>query len=133
MALGMTGSATDSDSREIVWYENVGRPGKGAEWRKHVIGGEFHNAFEAIAVDLDGDGDLDVPATSWATPAGRVVWFENSGDATAKWKMHELKSNWARANQIIAADLNGDKRPDLVAGAEIGANEVRWWRNEGKK
>jgi hypothetical protein len=133
MALGMIAAATDTGTREIVWYENVGRQGKGDEWKKHVIGGDFDNAFEAIAVDLDGDGDLDVPATSWGTPGGRVVWFEHPGDTAGKWKMHELKSNWPRANQIIAADLDGDKRPDLVAGAEIGANEVRWWRNEGKK
>ncbi len=132
MALGMIAAAGQTGTREIVWYENAG-PGKGGEWTKHVIGGDFDNAFEAIAVDIDGDGDLDVPATSWGTPNGRVVWFENSGDPKARWTMHELKSNWPRANQIIAADLDGDKRPDLVAGAEVGANEVRWWRNEGRK
>ncbi len=132
MALGMI-LGTGDNTRQIVWYENLGKGGKGTEWKKHLIGGNFDFAFEAIAVDLNGDGKLDVAATSWATPHGRVVWFENPGDPRGRWTLHPLKSNWARANQILAADLNGDKRPDLVAGAEIGANEVRWWRNEGTK
>jgi hypothetical protein len=132
MALGMILDKGEN-TRQIVWYENVGRPGKGSEWQKHIIAGNFDFAFEAIAVDLNGDGKLDVAATSWATPKGQVVWFENPGDPRGQWKLHSLKSNWPRANQIIAADLNGDRRPDLIAGAEIGGNELRWWRNEGNK
>jgi hypothetical protein len=131
LALGMILDQGDN-TRQIVWYENVGGPGQGTDWKKHVIGSDFNFAFEAIAVDLNADGKLDVAATSWASPGGRVVWFENSGDPRGAWKLHPLKADWARANQIIAADLNGDQRPDLIAGAEVGANEVRWWRNEGQ-
>jgi hypothetical protein len=121
-----------ADTRQIVWYENVGKPGRGTEWKKHLIGGEFDNAFEAYAADLNGDGKIDVAATAWG-PKGRVVWFENAGDPRGKWTMYSLKKDWPRANQIIVADFNGDRRPDLAAGAEVGANEVRWWRNEGGK
>jgi len=32
----------------------------------------FDDAFEAVAGDLDGDGDMDVVATSWRLP-GRVA------------------------------------------------------------
>jgi hypothetical protein len=32
--------------------------------------------------------------------------------------MHVLKEKWTRANQIIIADLDGDKRPDIAATAE---------------
>jgi hypothetical protein len=74
-----------------------------------------------------------VAATSWAAPNGRAVWFENPGDPKRAWRVHVLKANWARANQIIAADLDGDGRTDLVAGAEGVLSEVRWWRNEGKR
>ena len=110
------------DTSQIVWYENVGKPGKGTDWKKHIIGGNFDKAFEAVAADLNGDGQIDVAATAWGGN-GRVVWFENLGDPRGQWKMHELKQHWPMANQIIIADFNGDKRPDLAAGAEHGAND----------
>jgi len=114
-----------------VWYENDGKPGTGP-WKRHVIGPRFDDAFEALAGDLDGDGDMDVAATSWRNP-GRVVWFENHGDPTGEWTRHSLKENWRSANQVIIADLNGDGRPDIAACAERGTVEFRWWRNEGAK
>lgn len=45
--------------------------------------------------------------------------------------MQALKEKWPNANQVIAVDLNKDGRVDLAATAERGANEFRWWRNEG--
>jgi hypothetical protein len=33
---------------------------------------------------------------------------------------------------VILADLDKDGRLDIVACAERGANELRWWRNAGK-
>jgi hypothetical protein len=131
MALGMLATPGQANTNQVVWYENVGNPGKGTEWKKHVIG-HLDYAFEAFAADLNGDGKLDVVATAWGGD-GRVVWFENPGDPKGKWTMHELKKGWSKANQVIVADLNGDKRPDIIATAERGANELRWWRNEGPK
>jgi hypothetical protein len=129
MALGMDVHAKETNTREIVWYENIGVRAAGIDWKKHVIAGEFDDAFEAIAVDLDGDGRLDIAATSYAAPHGRAVWFQNPGDPRAPWRAHNLKTDWPRANQIIASDLDGDGQPDLVAGTTGNVSEVRWWRN----
>lgn len=120
----------DRADNQIVWYENDGQP-TGGLWKKHIIGAEFDDAFEAIAADLDGDGDIDVAATSWRTP-GRVAWFENTGDPRGTWKRTILKDNWRSANQVIIADLDGDGRPDIAACSEHGSYELRWWRNEGR-
>jgi hypothetical protein len=122
------GSEHDHEDNRIVWYENDGR---GGDWKMHVLVAGFDDAFEAIAGDLDGDGDLDVVATSWRNP-GRVVWLENHGDPKGKWTLHPLKENWRGANQVIIADLNGDGRLDIAACAEHDSLELRWWRNEGR-
>ncbi len=130
MAFGMLAVPEQRESNQVAWYENVGKPGTGGEWKKHLVG-PLPYAFEAVAADLDGDKDLDVVATAWGG-TGKVVWFENSGDSKLGWKEHVLKEKWNRANQPIVADLDGDKRPDIAATAENGSNELRWWRNQGK-
>ena len=130
MALGMEREPRDPRRHQIVWYENNGSPGRGP-WRKHIIFEPFPLAFEAVAADLDNDGQMEVVATSWGSD-GRVALFKHRGDPRGPWAMQVLKENWTRANQVIVCDLDGDGRPDIVASAERGSNEVRWWRNEGK-
>jgi hypothetical protein len=127
---GQSHASLEREENQVVWYENNGKPATG-NWQKHIIGPRFDDAFEAVAGDLDDDGDIDVAATSWRNP-GRVVWFENHGDPKNKWTRHMLKNNWRSANQVIIADLNGDGRPDIAACAEHGSYELRWWRNEGR-
>lgn len=131
MAVGFNLPAGTAQTHHVAWYENVGTPGKGAEWKLHGIG-PLGMAFEAFAGDLDNDGDLDVAATGWGDP-GQVVWFENAGDPKGSWKKHLLKDNWRRANQVILFDADGDKDLDIAATAERGTNELRLWRNQGRR
>lgn len=124
MAHGMRGDLAEASTHEIAWYENAS---KGLRWVRHVVG-PLPGAFEAAAADLDGDGRKDIVATAWGTP-GRVAWFRNPGAAGGTWPIEILKDRWPNANSVIAADLDGDSRPDVVATAERGANELRWWKS----
>jgi lysophospholipase L1-like esterase len=132
-AFGIAASINNDspDSHQVAWYENQGTPGYGAHWQKHVIEASFPQGFEAVAGDLDGDGDIDVVATGWSA-GGRLAWFENPGDPRGNWKSHRIRSDWPNANTVIISDLDHDGRPDIAACAERGANELRWWRNNGR-
>lgn len=130
MSLGMTYTGNPS-AEQVVWYENNGQPAQGI-WKKHLIADGYTGSFEACAADIDGDKDVDVVATAWGKD-GKVAWFENTGAPSQNWKQHTIKNDWPRANAVRIADLDGDERPDIVAGAERGANEVRWWRNAGPR
>ena len=129
LALGMGANGGGEDHSGVVWYENDGTPGDGP-WPRHTILESLPSAFEAVAGDLDGDGDPDVAVTAWGS-AGQVLWLENPGDPRLPWSAHSLKTSWPRANMVILADLDGDGDLDVAAVAEIGSNEFRWWRNDG--
>lgn len=134
MALGMLSPDHEHNTQgetphQIVWYENDGNPAE-SPWRKHVICEHFPHAFEAIAADLDNDGQMEVIASAW-DQTGLIAIFKHRGDPRGSWDMQLLKEGWTNANQIIVADLTGNGRLDIIAAAERGSNEVRWWRNEG--
>ncbi|MEE2638989.1 MAG: VCBS repeat-containing protein [Planctomycetota bacterium] len=130
MSFGMSLSQ-DPDFEQVAWYENNGQPKRG-HWKKHLIASSYSGSFESCTGDIDGDGDLDVVASAWGEEGG-VSWFENRGDPRGTWKRHAFKSGWPRANAVKVADLDNDGRLDVLAGAERGANEVRWWRNVGPR
>ena len=120
---------THSYNHHVVWYENDGVHLNG--WSRHLIADDLNEAYEVVAGDLDGDGDMDVAATGFSRP-GQVVWYENGGDPRARWTAHQVKNNWKNANQLLLADLDGDGDLDIAANAERGSLEFRWWQNQGR-
>lgn len=134
MTYGLAGVLGNNspDSHQVAWYENLGPAGKDDKWKKHVIAPSFPQGFEAVAGDLDGDGDVNVVATGWSSE-GRIAWFENPGDPRGTWKMHTLKKLWPMANTVVLADVDNDGRLDIAACAEHGANEIRYWHNDGAR
>jgi hypothetical protein len=124
------GGLPDPRDHQVVWYENLGSATAPGPWQQHLICDHFAQGFEAVAADLDGDGQIAVVATAWGG-AGQIALFKHAGDPRGPWSKQLLKANWVNANTVIIADLDSDGRLDIVAAAERGSNEVRWWRNRG--
>jgi hypothetical protein len=135
---------------EVVVYTD-----KGGKWDRRVIYDKVASGHEIAVVDLNGDGRDDViandnsrlpnpaasgggrgnaPAQGAAAPArpaspGVHVFYAPDDPATGEWRYQRVE-NQAGMNSCVTADINGDRRPDLVCTGSGGV--IRWYENTGR-
>jgi hypothetical protein len=118
---------------EVVIYTEAG-----GKWNRRVIFDKVSSGHEIAVVDLNGDGRDDVVANdngrvSAQNPNGTPgvhVFFAPADPATGEWQYRRIEDKSAM-NSCVAADLNGDRKMDLVCTGAGGA--IRWYENVGKK
>ena len=105
----------------VVWLENRGD----GPFEPHPLGAVY-GAHRALAGDIDGDGDLDVVATSFLgeplygairreVKADAVVLFEQVGPG--RFARHVLERESCDYPTFALGDLDADGDLDLVAGS----------------
>jgi len=98
----------------VQWLENQGN----LRFQPRDIG-RYYGAATAAAGDLDGDGDLDIVASSWDNyweEPGRqsMLWFENDG--SQQFTPHRLLGRTSGIVSFELANITGDSRPEIIAG-----------------
>jgi len=99
-------SASQNDDR-IAWYENDGNQ----SFTMNNITTSLDLANGVVAGDLDGDGDIDVAASSFTTTTGKIVWFRNDGSQNfTQVNIQTLN----KAHGIVIEDIENDGDLDLI-------------------
>ena len=92
----------------INWYQNDGSESFTSHEVASVSGGS-----DAVAEDLDGDGDVDLLSADWT--ANKVKWHENDGSEA--FAEHEITTLADAASDVQAADVDGDGDLDALAAS----------------
>jgi hypothetical protein len=116
----ITASNTDDS---VDWWELVG-----ADWVRHSLVSDFNEASAAVAGDVDGDGDLDVIGA--APGADLVTWWSSEVTSQTSFLRSKVDRAFDGARQVVASDINGDRRSDIVG---LGATQLSWWAVMGSE
>ncbi|KAH8066043.1 hypothetical protein JL722_438 [Aureococcus anophagefferens] len=108
----------------VAWYENDGSQ----SFTERVITDSADSATSIYAIDVEGDGDVDVlSASCWDDT---VAWYENDGSQSfAERIITTLAGN---AYSVFAIDVDGDGDVDALA-ASGDDDTVAWYENDGSQ
>jgi hypothetical protein len=112
----------------IAYYANDG--GSPLGFTERVISIMEDGASSVHAADVDGDGDMDILATSFL--GDDVLFFESNGASTPLFVRRVLWSIADGAASVFAADLDADGDTDVLA-ASFEDDTVAWFENDGAK
>lgn len=107
-------------------------------WRRLVLDDTLKQGHAVWTVDLTGDGRDEViighrEAGTGTVRGPGVYVFESRTDDGLKWQKHVIDDGGCAVEDARAADLDGDGRPELIAGGRATHNvRIYWNRGRGK-
>ena len=127
----------------LAWFENQGKDDKGGiKFERHWIlsdkagektgGVQFSQLHAVELADINGDGLKDIVTGKryWAHGPGGdpepmaapvLYWFElTRAGGKAAYIPHRIDDASGVGTQVMAVDVNNDKRPDIVVGNKRG-------------
>ncbi len=110
-------------ANEVSWLENT--DGLGTFGGEQVITSAAWGVRAVAAVDLDGDGDLDVLVGS--AHDDTISWFQNDGAGNFGAEQF-IATDVMYVSDVTAADVDGDGHLDVVV-ADYQGDSLIWYKN----
>jgi hypothetical protein len=114
------------------WHGNqivIYKPGAGV-WARQMIDDTITDGHSVVTVDVDGDGRDEVVAGQRGGARSLMLYTAAADGAT--WTKRVIDEGGMAGAGCAAADLNADKRMDIVCIGTATAN-LKWYENVGKK
>ena len=119
---------------DVAWYRNDGAATP--SFTKEQILNRGSGRRAVVALDLDGDGDVDVLDAS--SGQDTVSWYENRQEynwgrdtSTTSWVTHVVTASARQAKSVAARDLDGDGDVDVLVASKDDKT-VAWYENLGR-
>ena len=120
----LSASSFEWSGVKIAWYENNGNE----VFTAHTITTDAKLAYSVYAVDVDGDGYMDVLSASGGDD--KIAWYENNGSGA--FTAHTITTTADGAHSVYAADADGDGDMDVLS-ASHGDGKIAWYENNGSE
>ncbi len=102
-------------------------PTSGVFGTRQIIATDARGARNAIAADLDADGDLDILSVSALDH--EIFWYANTGLGTFGTQQ-VVATNTGYVTSVFALDLDGDGDQDVLS-ASGDDDSIAWYENYG--
>lgn len=90
-----------------------------AEFTTHPDG-----SIPILVFDVDEDGDADIVYGRGHNIG--LYWLEQSRDSGVRlWERHAIDTSWSQPHSLLLADLDGDKKLEVVAGKRYLGHDGR--------
>ena len=124
--LGPKGGAPDGEVEDYALSLLPAQVGaRGFSAARFVDTGTLWGLDGAVAVDIDGDGDMDVLSLTNL----EITWHENDGSlGFTRRSLGAIN----QARDVFAADVDGDGDVDVLS-ASWNDNEIAWCENDGSQ
>lgn len=120
----------DTNSDGDTDYISVSRYGAGEfqfdqSIRSEQLTMSIEQLYALLAVDLDGDKDLDILTAE--KQAGTIQWYQNN---EGEFTTHTIQSGPFQADLLTNMDVDADGDQDILS-VSFGSNQVTWFENDG--
>ena len=99
----------------------------GFDVTQQVITDSADGAQSIFAVDVDGDGDIDVLSAD--SDSHEIAWYQNDGNGDFG-SQQVITTQADNAQSVYATDVDGDGDMDVLSASSEG-DKIAWYQNDG--